>query len=170
MDYYRHIKSRSIVLVFLYHTVIIVAYRRKGICLGQYIVQKTTIISRVKWSLWSWNDSDGNMQRTCWVYYFIYDEFYVLLFQMCVLTSWCRLIFWTHRWMWWFQVCVRNSRLHELNHLAQILQTLHNDSLTTANLVHYTDISSDSLTDCVILYFYAGYVCCLQHFDKDNTL
>ena len=32
IDYYRHIKSLSIVIVFVYPTIIIVAYRRKGIC------------------------------------------------------------------------------------------------------------------------------------------
>jgi hypothetical protein len=35
--------------------------------------------------------------------------------------------------------------------------------------IENTDISRDSLTDWLILYFYAGYVCRLQHFDKDNS-
>ncbi len=39
----------------------------------------------------------------------------------------------------------------------------------TCYCIYLTDISRDSLTDCLILYFHAGYVCCLQHFDKDNT-
>ena len=33
-----------------------------------------------------------------------------------------------------------------------------------------TDISCDSLTNWLMLYVYVGYVCRLQHFDKDNTL
>ncbi len=58
---------------------------------------------------------------------------------------------------------------HDVNNDAQ-RRVVYRPRGSVPEATYFTDISCDSLTNWLILFFYVGYVCCLQHFDADNTL